>query len=251
MSYTSNPPVLTLRKRRSVSPPTPLKLPMPENCQSRPTAPMEAGVADRIVGDIVDLQAAGVGVAQEQVAGAAAGKIAHARELPIQADGAHEVGAGELIVGDVVDLDPAGAGVAQDHVGFAAAREIAEAHDLPIDADGAEKRAIRDVIVADVVDLEAACTGITQKHVGRIASLEAARAGELPLGPHLRQRMGGSRCCRGYRSHTGRRRGAATCWRWWRQAQADTGCRKVPAYRCRWRRCCRGWCRSSPPARTP
>jgi hypothetical protein len=41
---TSNPPVLTLRNSRSVSPGTPLKLPTPENCQSKPTVPMKAAL---------------------------------------------------------------------------------------------------------------------------------------------------------------------------------------------------------------
>ena len=41
MSYTSNPPVLVLRRSMSDSP-RPLKLPMPENCQFKPTAPNAA-----------------------------------------------------------------------------------------------------------------------------------------------------------------------------------------------------------------
>src|SRR6266404_4153592 len=39
MSYTSNPPFLLLRNKRSVSPGMPLKLPTPENCQSSPDPP--------------------------------------------------------------------------------------------------------------------------------------------------------------------------------------------------------------------
>ena len=53
-----------------------------------------------VVSDIIDLQSAGIGVAQQHVAFAAAAKIADPRELPIQADRAHEGGAGDLVVAD-------------------------------------------------------------------------------------------------------------------------------------------------------
>src|SRR5205807_8985392 len=95
----------------------------------------EGGAGDLIADDVVDFQAAGLGVAQDHVAGAAARKVAEAADLPIEADGSHEIGAGDLIVGDVVDLDPTGVDVAQHHVGFAEAAEIAEAHDLPVHPD--------------------------------------------------------------------------------------------------------------------
>src|SRR2546430_6170378 len=115
----------------------------------------ESGAGDLIAVDVVDLQAAGLGVAQDHVAGAAARKVAEAADLPIEADRAHEARAGDLIAVDVVDLDAAGVDVAQHHVGFAEPAEIAEGHDLPVHPDIAEEGGAGDV-VADVVDLEAA-----------------------------------------------------------------------------------------------
>src|SRR6516164_674630 len=117
-----------------------------------------------------------------------ASEIADTRELPVQADRAHEGGAGDLIVADVVDLDPAGVGVAQDHVGFARhAAEVAEAHDLPVHADVAQEGGVGDVVVADVVDLEAAGGAVAQDHVGRVIAGKGAEAGNPPLGPDLTQ----------------------------------------------------------------
>jgi hypothetical protein len=146
----------------------------------------EGGVGDLIITDVVHLQSAGIGVAQQHVARSSAAEIAHARELPVQADGAHEVGAGDLIVADIVNLDPAGIDVAQDHVGLAAAREIAEPHDLPIHSHTAEEGGVGDEIVADVVDLEAA-GAVAQEHVAGVAAEEAAETRELPIGSDLTQ----------------------------------------------------------------
>jgi len=82
---------------------------------------------------LVDLQSAGIDVAQKQIGFAGnAAEIADARELPIEAHGAKECRAGELVVGDVVDLQSAGIGVAQQHVGLAGAAEIADARELPV-----------------------------------------------------------------------------------------------------------------------
>src|SRR6185436_13249092 len=74
----------------------------------------EGGVGDLVVGDVVDLQSAGIGVAQQHVAFATAAKVADARELPVQADRAQEGGVGDLIVVDVVGLQSAGIGIAQE-----------------------------------------------------------------------------------------------------------------------------------------
>src|SRR5437868_10107625 len=67
----------------------------------------ERRASDLIAIDVVDLQAPGIGVAQEHVAGATAAEIANTRELPVQADRAHEIGADDLVVSYVIDLDPA------------------------------------------------------------------------------------------------------------------------------------------------
>ena len=89
-----------------------------------------------IVGDVVDLECAGRGVAQHHVAPASAADRREAGHLPFEPDGSDESGASDLIVGDIVDLEPAGRGVAHDHVGFARhAAEIADADDLPIEPD--------------------------------------------------------------------------------------------------------------------
>jgi len=86
----------------------------------------ERRASDLIAIDVVDLQAPGIGVAQEHVAGATAAEIANTRELPVQADRAHEIGADDLVVSYVIDLDPAAIDVAQDHVGLAETTEVAE-----------------------------------------------------------------------------------------------------------------------------
>src|SRR5215470_2089382 len=63
------------------------------------------GGGDLVVGDVVDLERAGLGVAHHQIALARhAAEIAGADDLPIESNGAHEGGAGDLIAVDVVDL---------------------------------------------------------------------------------------------------------------------------------------------------
>ena len=61
-----------------------LKLPTPENCQFKPTVPMKRGAGDLIVADVVDLDSAGIEVAQDHVGFAEAAEIAEAHDLPIQ-----------------------------------------------------------------------------------------------------------------------------------------------------------------------
>jgi len=64
----------------------------------------EGGVGDLIVADVIDLQSASIGVAQQHVAFAKAAEIADARELPIQAHRAQRGGINDVVVADVVDL---------------------------------------------------------------------------------------------------------------------------------------------------
>ena len=71
----------------------------PPSCQSKPTAPRLAAPTSVIVGDVVDLECAGVDVAQHEVGRASGVDRGDARELPIQADRAEEGGAGDLVVG--------------------------------------------------------------------------------------------------------------------------------------------------------
>src|SRR5262249_59391476 len=108
----------------------------------------EGGVGDLVVGDVTDLQAAAVGVAQQHVAFAEAAEIAHARELPVQADRAHEGGAGDLIVAGIVDLHSSGVDLAHDHVAFSAARKVTQALTLPTHPTGPAPTAPRALVVA-------------------------------------------------------------------------------------------------------
>jgi hypothetical protein len=61
-----------------------------------------------VVGDVVDLDAAVVHVAQDHVGFGKAAEIAETHDLPIHADGAEEGGTGDEIVADVVELEAAG-----------------------------------------------------------------------------------------------------------------------------------------------
>src|SRR5262249_46791617 len=100
----------------------------------------EGRTRDLIVGDVVDLERAGIDVAQHEVGPASATDRGDACELPIQADRADEGGAGKLIVVDVLPFQPAGPIVAQDQIAFAGdAAEIADARELPIEADRADE----------------------------------------------------------------------------------------------------------------
>jgi hypothetical protein len=59
-----------------------------------------------IVGDVVDLECAGIGVAQHEIGCARPIRCRYTGELPIQTHRADECGVGELVVGDVVDFEP-------------------------------------------------------------------------------------------------------------------------------------------------
>src|SRR5262249_23926198 len=130
-------------------------------------------IGDLVVGDAVDLQCAGIAIAQDHVGLAAAAEIAEARELPIEPDRAQE-GGGDDVVADAVELGATGAGVAQQH-GAVAAADAAEAAELPIGADLAQLVARQDGVVADVVDLVLARHGggrvrAAQDHAGGSAA---------------------------------------------------------------------------------
>src|SRR5262249_23596536 len=127
----------------------------------------ERGAGELIVVDVVDLQAAGIDIAQQQI-GLAGGatEIADARELPIEPDRADEGGAGDVVVGNVVDLEAAGCGAAQQHVAGVAAVEGAEVDKLPIGSDLAQGVAGKDRVVADIVDFVETVGAGAQDHVG-------------------------------------------------------------------------------------
>src|SRR4029077_14181191 len=60
-----------------------------------------------IVGDVVNLERAGVDVAQDQVGRAGRMDRRNASVLPVETDVAQEERAGDLVVADVVELEPA------------------------------------------------------------------------------------------------------------------------------------------------
>src|SRR5437660_12717345 len=101
----------------------------PPTCQSNPTVPKAGGGGDLVVGDVVDLEGAGVDVAQHHVGGAGSTHRAEARDLPVEPDRAYEGRAGDLVVGDVVDLEAAGLGVAHHQVGLAGHADVVDAAD--------------------------------------------------------------------------------------------------------------------------
>ena len=108
-----------------------------------------------IVGDVVDLECAGVDVAQYQVGGAGSADGSDARKLPIHPNRADEGGARELVVVDVVDLQSARAAIAQQEIAFAGdAAEVADAGESPIHPDRANKGRAGDLIAVDVVGLQ-------------------------------------------------------------------------------------------------
>src|SRR5262249_60530774 len=76
---------------------------------------------DLIVGDIVDLEAAGAAIAQQHVGGVIAEEAAEADKLPIGADLTQLCGCKDRVVADVVNLIGA-IGAAQNHVSGGAGR---------------------------------------------------------------------------------------------------------------------------------
>jgi hypothetical protein len=77
MSYTSNPPVTLLRNKIGFAGDA-AEIADARELPLEPDRADEGGVGDLVVGDVVDLQAAGIGVAQQHVAFAAAAEIADA-----------------------------------------------------------------------------------------------------------------------------------------------------------------------------
>src|SRR6516164_4472821 len=125
--------------------------------RSRRDRAQAGGRRDHVVGDVVDLERAGIDVAQDEVGPARATDRSDARELPLQADRAEEGRAGKLVVVDVVHLQPAGFNVAQQEMGFAGTpAEVAAARELPLQPHGADEGGVGDGVVGDVVDLQSA-----------------------------------------------------------------------------------------------
>jgi len=89
-------------------------------CQFNPTVPKKAAVGDEIVADVVDLEAAAVAVAQQQVGRIVAEEAAESDKLPIGSDLAQLIRCEQRVVADVVDfILPCRQGAvrgAQDHV---------------------------------------------------------------------------------------------------------------------------------------
>src|SRR5262249_26517723 len=89
--------------------------------------PVEADVAEKrgtgdlIADDVVDLEAARIGVAQQHVAGIAIEEAAQRNESPIGSNLAQWEGAQDRVIADIVNLVVAVA-AAQDHVGRGAER---------------------------------------------------------------------------------------------------------------------------------
>src|SRR6185312_12000449 len=90
-------------------------------------------IGDLAVGDVVDLQCAGVAVAQDHVGLTKACKIAEACELPIEPDRAQEARGDDVVAAEAIELEATGAGIAQQHGAVAAAG--AEAAEPPINSD--------------------------------------------------------------------------------------------------------------------
>src|SRR5262249_51231906 len=127
----------------------------------------EGRTGDLIVPDVVDLDPAGVGVAQDHVGFARhAAEIAEAHNSPIHADVAQEGGVGDVVVADVVDLKSTRRAVAQQNVGGGGPIEAAETNKLPIGSGLAQLIACQDRIVPNVVDF-VSTVGSAQDHVGR------------------------------------------------------------------------------------
>ena len=156
----------------------------PPSCHSDPTGISGGGSRDLIVGDVVDLESAGVDVAQYQVGAAGAADRGNACELPVRADRECDGSdTREPVAGDVVDYQCARVTVAQYEIAFTGvAAEIADAGELPFQADLADVGRADGLIVAYVVDLEVAGTGVAKDHVGRAGvAAEISDTRELPV----------------------------------------------------------------------
>jgi hypothetical protein len=132
-----------------------------------------------IVGDVVDLECAGVDVAQDKVGRGFADDGSNARELLIQADLAQGLRAGDLVVADVVNPKFTGIGVAQQKIAFLGdAAEVADARELPLRADRAQEGGVVDLVVDDVVDLQITGIGVAHEQIAGAAAAEVADARE-------------------------------------------------------------------------
>ena len=99
----------------------PSKSPVPAKFQLVPTVPTRADVGDGVAADVVGLERAGRGVAQQHVAGVAGLEGAEPDEAPAARHLAERIGRQNRIAADVVDLVIPIAGVVHDHVGRGAA----------------------------------------------------------------------------------------------------------------------------------
>jgi hypothetical protein len=164
-------------------------------CQSMPTGAEEGGAGDVVVGDVVDLEAAGRGAAQQHVAGVAAEEPAETNELPIGSDQAQLIARQDRVVADVVDLvltRDAGGRVraAQDHVGGGAGgrRRIRrdceeETMTLTLTAGGVDQASDDLVVVVDAIrEGHAVGDRIVDGDENAAAVEEGMEVGEAPAG---------------------------------------------------------------------
>src|SRR5262249_21438347 len=81
----------------------------------KPDSAEEAGIGDVIVADVVNLEAAGTGIAQQHVGCVRAEEAAESRELPLGTDLTQRIGRQDGIGANVVNLIIATA-ITQNHV---------------------------------------------------------------------------------------------------------------------------------------
>ena len=191
------------------------------------TVPLQPDLAHRlcrhdgVVGDVVDLECAGIRVAHQHVGLAEPGReIADARNRPFRPDLPEGDIAGDVVVAHVVERERPGRRIAHQQVGGVGTVKAANTRDLQRRVDLAERAVEQDLVLPDVVELVGPI-GIAQHH-------------QRVFGAGRRRRIG-------WRRH---REAARNC---------PTGCR-------RWRapsscRCHSRWRRSvgpaAPPSRAP
>src|SRR3984893_3123191 len=88
---------------------------------TQPDRSQARGIGDVVVADVVDLEAARAGAAQQHVGGGATEEAAETDDLPIGPALAERIAREDRVVADIVDLVLAGRGrtvrAAQNHVG--------------------------------------------------------------------------------------------------------------------------------------
>src|SRR5262249_25010323 len=131
-----------------------------------------ARAGDLIVIYVVDLELAGIDVAQDHVGFAEHGEGVEGAEshgLPIRPNRAQRVRTYDVVVGNVIDLECAVGGVAQQHIAGIAQVEIPESDEPPVAPNLTKRVPGQDAVVPEVVDLVAGggSAGVAQDHVGR------------------------------------------------------------------------------------